>query len=64
MKPSIQSHLPVAFPKIKDSHCMALSKAGELERVKKLSVEQRILSALSLREQLGEMKPVSISNHG
>jgi len=44
---------------------MALSKASELERVEKMSVEERILLALSLREKLGELKPVPVANsHG
>lgn len=65
MKRSPRLPLPAGFPKMRESHCMALSKASELERVEKMSVEERILLALSLREKLGELKPVPVANsHG
>lgn len=40
---------------------MTLSKAGELQRAEKLSIEQRILTALSLRQKLGSLSPVAIT---
>lgn len=43
------------------SHCMDAAKARERERVKRLSVEERIIEALSTRDRFAWLQPEEIS---
>lgn len=47
----------------KRSRCMELSKAYELDRVAAMSVEERIVTALSLHDRLGDLRPVEVSTN-
>lgn len=59
MKTTHFSHEGIRKPR--RSHCMELSKNMELERAKRLSIEERIVAALTLSDRLGGLHPVAVT---